>query len=263
MTKIAICQRKGGCGKTTGTLNIAHGLALEGNRVLVVDLDDQQNTSNSISIVVTPGAYIDQLLIGDDVEAIDLVQKTGWENVSIIPASANLSGTAKHLDGEVGGHLVLQEKLASLEEHFDYILLDTGPSLNILVVNALCAADYLFIPLISKYFALEGLKKTLAAYKKITKRIKPELKLLGIAFVIHDMRSKLANEVVEKLQQKHPQILCKHMIGVNIKIEEAQVKKQSIFSYKPDDKGADQYRKLVEEITALIDRGYNGHDFLK
>src|SRR4030042_4880737 len=109
---------------------------------------------------------------------------TGWPNVWIIPASGNLSGAIKHLDSEVGGHLVLKEKLAQINDQMDYVIIDNSPSLNILVINGFCASDYLLIPLSSKYLTLQGLTQTLAAFNKVKARLNNGLSLLGTAFVI-------------------------------------------------------------------------------
>ncbi|OHD08960.1 MAG: hypothetical protein A2Z98_15750 [Spirochaetes bacterium GWB1_27_13] len=249
-TILTITQRKGGVGKTTTTLNLASVLAEMNYRVLIVDLDDQQNTTRSVSSLVESTKTIEDLLL-KDLTLKDVVVQTDWQNVYILPASSNLSGVVKYLDGEVGGHLILKEKLVK-DNDFDFVLIDTSPSLNILVINALCASRYMFIPLSSKYLSLQGLSQTIESFKKVTDRLNPDLKLLGIGFVQHDKRNVLANEVVEQVKEAFPNDLFKTMIGINIKIEEAQVKKQSILSYAPDDRGAEQYRELGKEILAKI-----------
>ena len=249
-TILTITQRKGGVGKTTATLNIAFVLASMGYKVLIVDLDDQQNTSRSVSSLVESTKTIEDLLL-KDLTLKDVAFQTDWQNVYILSASSNLSGVVKYLDGEVGGHLILKEKLVK-DNEFDFVLIDTSPSLNILVINALCASQFMFIPLSSKYLSLQGLSQTIESFKKVTDRLNPDLKLLGIGFVQHDKRNVLANEVLEQVKEAFPNDLFKTMIGINIKIEEAQVKKQSILSYAPDDRGAEQYRELGKEILAKI-----------
>jgi len=250
MNIITICQRKGGVGKSTSCLNLACVFGEMGLKVLLIDLDDQQNTTKSISAVSETDYTIEDLLLQDDISLDKVTVKTSWNNVSILPASGNLSGVVKNLDGELGGHLILKEKLTG--NNFDVVLIDTSPSLNILVVNALCASSFMFIPLTSKYFSLQGLKKTIESFKKICSRLNPALKLLGIAFVNHDKRSSLANEVVEEVYAKYPDETFKNIVGINIKIEEAQVKKESIVSYCPDDKGALQYRLLGKEMLSKM-----------
>jgi chromosome partitioning protein len=248
---ITFLQRKGGTGKTTAALNLAHVMAILGYRVLLVDIDDQQNSSNSISRHIQADLTVADLLLKDEVRVTDVAVQTEWENVWIIPASSNLSGALKHLDSEVGGHLVLKEKLQETEG-FDICLLDNSPSLNILNISSLCASTHLFIPLSSKYFSLQGLGKTLGAYNKVKKRLNPNLDLLGMAFVIHDCRTTLGNEVVNRVRKQYPTLLFNTIIGTNIKIEEGQVKKQAITTYAPLDRGAVQYRELgIEVINRL------------
>ena len=249
-TIVTITQRKGGVGKTTATLNLASVLAEMNYRVLIIDLDDQRNTSNSVSSIVESSKTIEDLLL-KDLTLKDVAFQTDWQNVYILSASSNLSGVVKYLDGEVGGHLILKEKLVK-DNEFDFVLIDTSPSLNILVINALCASQFMFIPLSSKYLSLQGLSQTIESFKKVTDRLNPDLKLLGIGFVQHDKRNVLANEVLEQVKEAFPNDLFKTLIGINIKIEEAQVKKQSILSYAPNDRGAEQYRELGKELLAKI-----------
>jgi len=249
-TIVTITQRKGGVGKTTATLNLASVLAEMNYRVLIIDLDDQQNTTRSVSSLVESTKTIEDLLL-KDLTLKDVAFQTDWQNVYILNASSNLSGVVKYLDGEVGGHLILKEKLVK-DNEFDFVLIDTSPSLNILVINALCASQFMFIPLSSKYLSLQGLAQTIESFKKVTDRLNPDLKLLGIGFVQHDKRNVLANEVLEQVKEAFPNDLFKTLIGINIKIEEAQVKKQSILSYAPNDRGAEQYRELGKEILAKI-----------
>jgi chromosome partitioning protein len=252
MTTITIGQRKGGNGKTTSALNLAHGFARMGKRVLLIDLDDQKNSSSAIETTAPAERTVEDLLLDPACSVKDAAVSSTWDGVSLIPASGKLSGIIKELDGEVGGHLVLKEKLA-VNPEFDLCLIDTSPSLNILVVNALCASRYLFIPLSSKYFSLQGLAQTLEAFSKVKSRLNPELSILGLSFVIHDSRSALAREVIVKAQGEYPDLVCSSIIGQNIKIEEAQVMRKSIFSYAPDDRGALQYDALSRELLARME----------
>lgn len=256
MKTITIGQRKGGNGKTTSALNLAHGFAIRGLRVLLIDLDDQKNSSSAIETEGAVTHTVEDLLLDEACQVEDVARPTTWRGegagrVSIIPASARLSGVIKELDGEVGGHLALREKL-SVCTSFDLCLIDTSPSLNILVVNALCASRFLFIPLSSKYFSLQGLGQTLEAFKKVKARLNPELEIMGMAFVIHDARSALAREVVGKAQAEYANLVCASIINQNIKIEEAQVVRQSILSYASDDRGAKQYEALTQELLARL-----------
>jgi len=254
MITITIGQRKGGNGKSTATLNLAHAFALRGKRVLLIDLDDQKNSTSAIATQRQPEKTVEDLLLDSAIDVSAVAVPTSWDGVSLIAASANLSGTIRELDGEVGSHLVLQEKLARTTD-YDLCLIDTSPSLNILVVNALCASQWLFIPLSSKYFSLQGLGQTLEAFQKVQGRLNKGLAILGLSFVIHDSRSSLAKDVITKAQETYPELVCETTIGQNIKIEEAQVLRQSILSYAPGDRGALQYQALAEELTIRMARG--------
>jgi len=251
MTTITIGQRKGGNGKSTSALNLAHAFAMKGKRVLLIDLDDQKNSTSAIE-AAPPLHSVEDLLLRSEVDVAAAAVATSWEGVSLVAASSSLSGAIRELDGEVGSHLCLKEKLAAATS-FDLCLIDTSPSLNILVVNALCASRYLFIPMSSKYFSLQGLGQTLEAFAKVKSRLNPELEILALAFVIHDGRSALAREVVEKARTEYPELVCATTIGQNIRIEEAQVKRQSIFTYAAEDRGSVQYRALAAELLMRIE----------
>ena len=255
MITLTIGQRKGGNGKSTSALNLAHAFAQSGKRVLLIDLDDQKNATSAIAVQTPPVHTVETLLLNSSVTVADSAVSTTWPGVSLIAASSSLSGTIRELDGEVGSHLVLKEKLESARGEYDLCLIDTSPSLNILVVNALCASDHLFIPMSSKFFSLQGLGQTLEAFKKVQARLNPALRVLGLAFVIHDGRSSLAKEVMSKAREEYPELVCSSWVGQNIKIEEAQVGRQSILSYAPSDRGADQYRALAGELTFRMNRG--------
>lgn len=253
MTVITVCQRKGGNGKSTSSLNLAHAFAQSGKRVLLIDLDDQKNTTSAIATKEAVGASIEGVLVGD-VPAEGAAVSTEWDGVRLIPASSSLSGAIRELDGEVGSHLALKEKLAAVDEAYDICLVDTSPSLNILVVNALVASQYAFIPLSSRYFSLQGLGQTLESVGKVKSRLNPELSVVGIAFVIHDGRSSLAKEVIGKARGEYPGLVLDTVIGQNIHIEEAQILKKSIFAYAPHDRGAKQYRALADELLSRMGR---------
>lgn len=155
------------------------------------------------------------------------------------------------MEEEIGSHGVLREKLRGAAG-YDLCFIDTSPSLNILVINALCASRWAFIPLSSKYFSLQGLGQTRDAIGKIQKRLNPGLRILGMAFVIHDKRSRLAREVAAKAREAYGDQVCETMVGLNIKIEEAQVHQQSIVGYAPGDRGAAQYRALAAELAGRL-----------
>jgi chromosome partitioning protein len=248
MTKITICQRKGGNGKSTSALNLAAAFAETGKRVLLVDMDDQRNTTSAIA-TKRPAVYtIEDLLFNQNLTITEAAEKTVWEGVDIIPGSRNLSAAAVKLDDTPHGYSRLLTSLIG-SSYYDLCIIDTSPSLNIFTINAMCASHGIFIPLSSNYFSLEGLAQTMDAFRKVQSGLRNDLKLYGAAFVIHDGRTRLACEVQEKVKEQYPGLLCETVIGRNIKIEEAQVSGQSIFSYAPSDRGALQYRALALELS--------------
>ena len=247
MKIIATIQRKGGNGKSTASLNLAAAFVSHGSRVLLVDTDDQKNTTSTIPTKRPITKTVESLLFEEETEIKDVAEPTLWDGIDLIAASSGLSSAVTNLDG----HLKLRNKLQAVEYsgRYNVCIIDTSPSLNMLTVNAMCASDGIFIPLTSNYFSLEGLAQTLEAYKKVKENLNKDLRLYGAAFVIHDGRSRLACEVQDKVKEQYPELLCETVIGRNIKIEEAQVKHQSIFSYAPEDRGAFQYRALAKELV--------------
>lgn len=252
MKTVAVVQRKGGNGKSTSTLNLARAFSLKNKKVLLVDLDDQKNTTSALPYSGEIKHTVDEILINENMNVKECAVKTEWNGVEVLCGSAALSGAIRELDSEVGSHLVLKEKLEEVKDDYDICIIDTSPSLNILVVNALCAADFAFIPLSSKYFSLQGLGQTLESIRKVQKRLSPSLKILGIAFVIYDGRASLSKEVVEKVRNEYSGYFLHSKINQNVRIEEAQVLRKSIFDYQMKDRGAVQYEELSKEILSKM-----------
>jgi len=245
MKVVTVIQRKGGNGKSTATANLAHAFAaFFGKRVLVIDADDQRNTSSTIPTRRPIAKTVESLLVEDETWVEDVAERTLWEGVDLIAGDAGLSSAIAELEG----HMLLRPKLQAAEG-YDLCLIDTSPSLNIVTVNAMCASDGLFIPLVSSYFSLQGLAQTMDSYRKIRNTLNHELEVYGIAFVHHFRRTRLAGEVREKVKEQFPELLCETVITQNVAIELAQVRRQSIFSYAPNDRGAVQYRALAGELA--------------
>jgi len=251
MNVATICQRKGGNGKSTLALNFAAALAEQGRKVLLIDTDDQKNTTSTIP-TKRPAAYTVENLLFDKFSSVEgVAEETAWDGICLVAGSRNLSAAAAKLDGMENGHKQLLRKLMH-SDSYDFCLIDTSPSLNMLSINAMYASHGIIIPLSSNYYSLEGLAQTLEAYRKVKEGLRKDLTLYGAAFVIHDGRTRLASEVQEKVKEQYPFWLCETAIGQNIKIEEAQVKKQSILSYAPYDRGAVQYRALACELAVRM-----------
>lgn len=249
MKVVTITQRKGGNGKSTLTLNFAHALAkYHGQKVLIIDTDDQRNTTSAIPTKRPAASTIENLLFDQYTAIEDAAEETLWEGVDLIVGSRNLSTASATLDNLAGSHQRLLAKLV-YSQRYDVCLIDTSPSLNMLTINAMCASHGIIIPLASTYFSLEGLAQTLYAYRRIQESLRHDLKLYGAAFVIHDGRTRLARDVQEKVKEQYPGLLCETAVVRSVKIEEAQCAKQSIFSYAPSNRAAAQYRDLADELA--------------
>ena len=253
MQIISVIMRKGGSCKSTGALSISGCLAELGYRVLIIDLDDQENSTENISCNIDSPLSIKDLLVNENVSINDVLVKTEWENIYMIPGSDQISGTIRFLDNEPGGHNILNEKLSKLEG-FDFCIIDTSPSLTVLTTSAMVSSNFVFMPLSSRYLCLKGLKQSFNAFAKVKKRLKPSLRLLGIGILQHDVRNALANEVASKVKESYPDLLFETVIGTNIKLEESLVYKKPITDFAPQDRGAVQYREFTDELLTRIEK---------
>jgi len=266
MRRIAIINQKGGVGKTTSTVNIGTALARAGQRVLLIDLDPQANLSMHLGIELDqgkPGVY--ELLT--DNTTIAKVRRKVSHNLWVVGSSIDLAAAEVELVSVVGREVILRD---ILEQHtgngtntrrgqYDYVLMDCPPSLGVLTLNGLCAAQELVIPLQPHYLALQGLGKLMETILLVTKRVNPELKVGGIVVCMNDAGTKLATEVVEDVsnflaQAKGTDVpwasakIFETMIRRNIKLAEAPSYGKSIFDYAPDSNGAKDYERLSLEI---------------
>ena len=243
---IVFVNQKGGVGKTTSAINIGAYIALAGKKVLLVDFDSQGNMSSGVGISKDkPTVY--ELLAGQ-VEAKDAVKKTTVENLDAISASIDLSGAAIELVDQEEREYFLKEALAPLKEQYDYILIDCPPSLGILTVNGLAAADSVLVPMQCEYFALEGITLLLQTVQKVQKEINPNLTIGGIFFTMYDARTRLAQDVVLQVKSYFKDVVFNTIIPRNVRLSEAPSHGLPICKYDPDCVGARSYEKLAEEV---------------
>lgn len=239
---IAVTNHKGGVGKTTSTLNIGYGLADKGERVLLVDMDAQANLTQCAGMEGrTPTVY--DAMHGGTAEPLKIKDR-----LFILPSTLDLSGAEPEFNGEAGREFILAELLEPLLPSFDYILIDTPPSLGLLTVNALTAADEVYIPLQAQYLAVHGVNKMLEAIEKIQKRVNKRLKLGGIFITQYDSRRTLDKEIADGIRKKYPQHVLRSQIRTNVDITEAQTVAQDVFTYNKDSNGAADYSALCEEL---------------
>jgi chromosome partitioning protein len=241
---IAISNHKGGVGKTTSTINIGAGLNTLGKRILLLDLDPQANLSQSLGIT-SPERTIYGALRGlHGLEPVSILP-----GLDIIPSTLDLSGAEIELSGEAGREFILKDLLEPVRGKYDYILIDSPPSLGLLTINAFTASDLVFIPLQAQYLALQGLAKLVEVIEKIKRRLNPGLGIGGVFITQYDSRKVLNRDVVEAIKSYFPKELFSTYIRDNIALAEAPAQGMDIFRYSPKSNGAEDYLSLSREIA--------------
>lgn len=248
---LAICNQKGGCGKTTSVINIAAGLALMGQRVLVVDLDSQANATTGLGVNLEElEASTYDLMTDKKMTVEDVIIETDIEGLHIAPANIDLSEFESKVAAEIGRENRLKKALAPLAGHYDFVLIDTPPSLGLLSINALNAANEVHIALQAQPFAYDGLNLLLESISMIKEEINPSLNIRGIIVTMFDPRTKISHEIVEKVL-KIPEIknyVFKSVIHQNVKLTEASRMRKPIMFYNAQCTGTEDYLKLCQEI---------------
>ncbi|AUS04559.1 ParA family protein [Pseudotamlana carrageenivorans] len=245
---IAIANQKGGVGKTTTSINLAASLGVLEKKVLLIDADPQANATSGIGIdveTVEIGTY--QLLEHSNI-AKDAVVKTETPNLDIIPAHIDLVAIEIELVDKDQREYMLKNALQNIREDYDYILIDCAPSLGLLTLNALTAADSVIIPIQCEYFALEGLGKLLNTIKSVQKIHNSELDIEGLLLTMYDARLRLSNQVVEEVQKHFNDMVFQTIIQRNVRLSEAPSYGESIINYDAGSKGATNYLSLAKEI---------------
>lgn len=243
---IVFVNQKGGVGKTTSAINIGAYIALAGKKVLLVDFDSQGNMSSGVGVNTKKPTIYE--LMAEQVKPEEAIKKTTVENLDAISASNDLSGAAVELVDQEDREFYLKNALAPLKDKYDYILIDCPPSLGILTLNGLAAADEVLIPMQCEYFALEGITLLLETVKKVQKEINPQLKIGGIFFTMFDSRTRLAQEVVAQVKTYFKELVFSTIIPRNVRLSEAPSHGLPICKYDPNCLGARSYEKLAEEV---------------
>ncbi|WP_297516144.1 ParA family protein [Flavobacterium sp.] len=245
---IAIANQKGGVGKTTTSVNLAASLGVLEKKVLLIDADPQANATSGLGIDVESvaiGTY--QILEHSNSPSEAVVQSTS-PNVDVIPAHIDLVAIEIELVDKENREYMLREALKDIRNHYDYILIDCAPSLGLLTLNALTAADSVVIPIQCEYFALEGLGKLLNTVKSVQKIHNPALDIEGMLLTMYDSRLRLSNQVVEEVQKHFNDMVFKTIIQRNVKLSEAPSFGESIINFDATSKGATNYLSLAEEV---------------
>ena len=250
-TKIlAIINQKGGVGKSTTAVNLAAALGAMNKEVLLVDLDPQGNATSGYGIDKREldGCVYDALLGETPVEEVILA--CVGKGVDVLPSTINLAGAEVELVNEMARENRLKSALGSLRGRYDYILIDCPPSLGLLTINALVAADKLLVPIQCEFYALEGVTKLLDSMNRVKKMLNPSLDIFGIVMTMYDSRTNLSNQVVNEVRSFFGKTVFETMIPRTVKLSEAPSYGQPIIEYAPDNKGTEAYNELAREVIA-------------
>ncbi|QCE42107.1 ParA family protein [Psychroserpens sp. NJDZ02] len=245
---IAIANQKGGVGKTTTSVNLAASLGVLEKKVLLIDADPQANATSGLGIDVESVEIGTYQLLEHTNSARQAVLKTNTPNLDIIPSHIDLVAIEIELVDKEEREYMLKKALQDIKDDYDFILIDCAPSLGLLTLNALTAADAVIIPIQCEYFALEGLGKLLNTVKSVQKIHNPDLDIEGLLLTMYDSRLRLSNQVVEEVQKHFNDMVFSTIIQRNVKLSEAPSYGESIINYDASSKGASNYLSLAKEI---------------
>lgn len=252
-TKIlSIINQKGGVGKSTSAINLSAALGENNKKVLLIDLDPQGNTTSGIGVEKSQVDKCIYDVLLNDAKIEDVVIKNVCDGVDVVPATINLAGAEVELVSQMARENRLKNAAGSMRGFYDYIIIDCPPSLGLLTINALVAADKLLIPIQCEFYALEGVTKLLDSMKRVKNILNPSLDIEGVVLTMFDTRQLLARQVVEEVKNYFGKIMFNTIIPREVKIAEAPGYAQPITEYAPKSKGALAYRELAKEV---IERG--------
>ena len=248
----AFANQKGGVGKTTSAVNIAASLGVLGYKVLLIDLDPQGNATSGVGIMKKTLKTTTFELLTTDIAAKDVILKTNYDNLSIIPTHTALARAEYELGDTENGEYVMKKKLAEIRDAFDYIIVDCPPSLGMLTVNAMTASDGVVIPMQCEFFALEGLSQLMLTISRIKQHYNASLNVTGILITMHNSRLLLSVQVINELRRHYADRLFETTISRNVKVSEAPGFGAPVYYHEKRSKGSVEYMNVAKELVERI-----------